>query len=93
MVACFCWMHFTGTRSSRTQYLINLGYIALALSTKSAMTTLREAIELESVKIGVVMLILGGMHFFNILMFAKMRRRGVTTTQIPPPPSPYSQAA
>jgi hypothetical protein len=63
-------------------YLINIGYIALALSTKGSLATLREAIELESVKIGVVLLILGAMHFFNILVFAKMRHRSTT----PPPP-------
>ncbi len=66
-------------------YLVNVGYIALALTTKSPMSTLREIIELESVKIGVVLLILGGMHFFNILVFAKMRSRGTTTGSMPPP--------
>lgn len=65
-------------------YLINVGYIALALSTTSSMATLRAVIELESVKIGVVLLILGAMHFFNILVFAKMRRRGTTGVQPPP---------
>lgn len=65
-------------------YLINIGYIALALSTRAPLTTLREAIELESTKIGVVLLILGGMHFFNILVFAKMRHR--STQPVPPPP-------
>lgn len=65
-------------------YLINLGYIALALSTTSPMSTLRQAIELESVKIGVVLLILGAMHFFNILVFAKMRRRATSGMQPPP---------
>ncbi len=64
-------------------YLINIGYIALALSTKAPLATLREAIELESTKIGVVLLILGAMHFFNILVFAKMRHRSV---QPAPPP-------
>jgi hypothetical protein len=57
-------------------YLINIGYIALALKTTSALSNLREVIELESGKIGVVLLILGGMHFFNIAVLAKMRRRG-----------------
>jgi hypothetical protein len=66
-------------------YLINVGYIALALRTTSPMSTFRQIIELESVKIGVVLLILGGMHFFNILVFAKMRNRA--TTGITPPPS------
>ena len=68
-------------------YLINVGYIALALKTAYAMNTLRQVIELESVKIGVVLLILGAMHFFNIMVFAKMRQRARTegTTQAAPP--------
>lgn len=57
-------------------YLINIGYIALALKTTSPLATLREGIELESTKIGVVLLILGAMHFFNILVLARMRKRG-----------------
>ena len=60
-------------------YLINVGYIALALKTTSTLATVREAIELESTKIGVVLLILGGMHFFNIYVLARMRRRGAQT--------------
>ena len=55
-------------------YLINVGYIALALKTRAPLTTAREVIELESTKLGVVLLILGGMHFFNILVLAKMRK-------------------
>jgi hypothetical protein len=58
-------------------YLINVGYITLALKTTEALVTLREVIELESNKIGVVLLILGAMHLFNIAVFAKMRRRVV----------------
>ena len=69
-------------------YLINIGYIALALQTGSPMTTFRQIIELESVKIGVVLLILGAMHFFNILVFAKMRNRATGTVPPPPPPPP-----
>jgi len=65
-------------------YLINVGYIALALKTTSSMATLREVIELESVKIGVVLLILGAMHFFNIFVFARMRRRATMPMQPPP---------
>jgi hypothetical protein len=57
-------------------YLINIGYIALALKTTSALATFREAIEPESTKIGDVLLILGAMHFFNVLVLAKMRKRG-----------------
>lgn len=65
-------------------YLINVGYIALALTTSSPMSNFREIIELESVKIGFVLLILGAMHFFNILVFAKMRNRATSGVSAPP---------
>jgi hypothetical protein len=55
-------------------YLINVGYIALALKTRAPLTTTREVIELESTKLGVVLLILGAMHFFNILVLSRMRK-------------------
>lgn len=56
-------------------YLINLGYIALALKTAYPLADFRQVIELESTKIGIVLLILGAMHFFNMLVLARMRRR------------------
>ena len=56
-------------------YLINVGNIALALKTEEPLTNFRQIIELESSKIGVVLLILGGMHFFNMFVLARMRRR------------------
>jgi hypothetical protein len=57
-------------------YLINVGYIALALKTAESLTTIRQVIELESTKIGVVLLILGAMHFFNMFVLTRMRRHG-----------------
>ena len=54
-------------------YLINVGYIAFALKTGAALSTVRQIIELESTKIGVVLLMLGIVHFLNILVLAKMR--------------------
>jgi len=62
-------------------YLINVGYITLALKTTAALATLRQVIELESYKIGVVLLILGVMHVFNIMIFARMRNRAVRPQQ------------
>jgi hypothetical protein len=56
-------------------YLINVGYIAVALKTTEALTTSREVIELESGKVGVVLLILGAMHFFNIFVLSRMRQK------------------
>ena len=67
-------------------YLINIGYVALALKESIAPADLREVLETISRKIGVVMLVLGGMHFFNVLVFSKMRRRALL--QMMPPPVP-----
>ena len=56
-------------------YLINIGYIALALRTTNPLTTVCEAIEFESTKVGIALLILGGMHFFNMYVLARTRSR------------------
>jgi len=67
-------------------YLINFGYVSLALRLGYAVTTAEESIEALSVKIGMVLLVLGGMHFFNLFVFSRMRRR--TQTRNHPPVSP-----
>lgn len=54
-------------------YLVNLGYIAFALKTNFPPNTLREILELESTKLGMVLLILGIMHCFNILALGTLR--------------------
>ena len=64
-------------------YLINIGFVALALKTSDPVLSTRYAIELVADKLGYVMLILGGMHFFNLYVFARIRHRG---RNIPPPP-------
>lgn len=56
-------------------YLINIGYVTLALSAYGTLDTLRGAIELVSDKIGIVLLVLGGMHFFNLFIFSRLRKR------------------
>jgi hypothetical protein len=61
-------------------YLINLGYVALALKATENLDSLRQAIELVSDKIGVVLLVLGGMHFFNLFVFSRMRKRARSST-------------
>ncbi|MEP6585555.1 MAG: hypothetical protein ABJB70_02400 [Candidatus Udaeobacter sp.] len=70
-------------------YLINIGYVALALKERIAPTDVREVLETISRKIGVVMLVLGAMHFFNILVFSKMRRRALLHA-VPPPIPPQA---
>jgi hypothetical protein len=56
-------------------YLINFGYVSLALKLGYNVETAQEGIEALSVKVGMVLLVLGGMHFFNLFIFSRMRRR------------------
>lgn len=56
-------------------YLINIGYVALALRATETLNTLRGAIELVSDKVGLVLLVLGFMHFFNLFVFSRIRKR------------------
>jgi hypothetical protein len=65
-------------------YLINLGYVSLALKLGYELETAQQGIEALSVKVGAVLLVLGGMHFFNLLVFSRMRRRA-TLENAPPP--------
>src|SRR5438067_13489389 len=67
-------------------YLINIGYVTLALKYGDKPTTTQEAIEFLSTKVGLVLVVLGGMHFFNVFNFAKMRRKGTRPVHVLPPP-------
>ena len=66
-------------------YLINIGFVSLALKTQTNIFTARGAIELLSDKIGMVLLTLGGMHFFNLYVFSRIRK-GARRQLVPPPP-------
>src|SRR5919202_4205310 len=55
-------------------YLINFGYVSLALRVGTAVESARESIEVLSWKVGLVLLVLGAMHFFNLLVFSRIRR-------------------
>jgi hypothetical protein len=68
-------------------YLINIGYVALALKEGSAPQDIRGVLETLSSKIGVVLLVLGGMHFFNLFVLSRMRRRALLHN-MPPPVQP-----
>lgn len=74
-------------------YLINLGFVALFLRTGTKPETMVAAVEYIASKIGVVMLVLGAMHFFNMFNIARMRRRAKahdaqTSAPAPTPPAP-----
>jgi len=65
-------------------YLINLGYVALALRTADQVETTRAAVETLSYKVGLVLLVLGGMHLMNVLVFSRVRSRALGAGTPPP---------
>ena len=67
-------------------YLINIGYVTMALKYAAKADNLQEAVEAVSAKVGLVMLILGGMHFLNLIVFARWRRRALLHATPPPIP-------
>jgi hypothetical protein len=65
-------------------YLINLGWVTLVLKTQLAPQSTAEIFEVLSYKLGIVLLILGVMHFFNIFIFNRMRKNAIYETAPPP---------
>src|SRR5215813_3831089 len=59
-------------------YLINIGYVTLALRYGEKPTDVTGAMEYLSSKVGLVLVVLGAMHFFNMYAILKLRRK---TTQ------------
>jgi len=51
------------------------GLCRLAPSSVTPSATAQEGIEALSVKVGTVLLVLGGMHFFNLFIFSRMAPR------------------
>jgi len=60
-------------------YLINFGYVLRNLSIRKNIETLAESIESLSLKIGLIIVILGLMHFFNLLILFFFRARALKT--------------
>jgi len=54
-------------------YLINIGFVCLALRYGSKPADLVGAVEYLSTKIGLVIVLLGCMHFFNMRMLVRLR--------------------
>lgn len=56
-------------------YLLNLGFVSLYLRVDSTVADVAGVFEQLSVKVGVVTLVLGVLHFFNVYVFNAIRRR------------------
>lgn len=57
-------------------YLVNIGYVALALRYGEHPDSAVTAVESVSTKIGMVLMLLGVMHFFNLYALSKFRSWG-----------------
>ena len=71
-------------------YLINLGYVSLALKLGYDIESTAEGIEALSWKVGLVLVVLGTMHFFNLYVFSRIRNRSHAR---PIPPTPVQPGA
>ncbi|HEX2712368.1 MAG TPA: hypothetical protein VHM88_09125 [Candidatus Acidoferrales bacterium] len=61
-------------------YLINVGFVSILLRSDATLSDLRQAIEFVSSKIGIVLLVLGAMHFFNLFAFLPTAKRFFAVT-------------
>jgi hypothetical protein len=65
-------------------YLVNVGFVSLYLKLSAEVPDVRGVFEALSGKMGVVLLVLGAMHFFNVLIFTRLRRRAEIERSGPP---------
>jgi len=74
-------------------YLVNTGFVTLALKYGEKAIDAQTALEILSSKVGLVLVVLGVMHFLNLYVFSKLRRRAVHHRTVPPPlPHPHVSA-
>jgi len=65
-------------------YLINIGYAVYTLTITENILDARQLVEGLSIKVGAIILILGGMHFLNMLVFYKLRKRALLEKKFEP---------
>lgn len=64
-------------------YLINMGFVTLALRHGVKPLNAVQAIEFLSTKVGLVLLVLGAMHFFNLFVIARWGQRATRAINHP----------
>jgi hypothetical protein len=65
-------------------WLINCGWVVLTLKSGEPAENAQQVIENLGSKVGSVLVVLGVMHFFNLYVFNRMRRRALADRQPPP---------
>ncbi len=68
-------------------YLVNIGFVTLAIKVGLQGQGIAGMFETVSMKVGAVLLALGAMHFLNLYVFSRIRRRAMLA-QEPPPVQP-----
>jgi hypothetical protein len=71
-------------------YLVNLGFVCLYLKLTRAVENGQEVFEGLGSKLGIVLLVLGGMHFMNLFIFNRLRRNSEDRKLMMPPVRPNS---
>jgi len=65
-------------------YLVNFGFVSLHLKLYQDVVDGRQTIEALADKVGVVLVVLGIMHFGNLYVFSRIRRRATLGDAFPP---------
>lgn len=65
-------------------YLVNFGYMTLNLQQRNTIADTTGIIEALSIKVGLVLLVLGAMHFFNLYVFSRIRKKRYAHSMLPP---------
>lgn len=58
-------------------YLVNLGFAALWLNIGQQVSGARDLVPVLSVKLGIVLLVVGALHLLNLVVFSRIRRNAV----------------
>ncbi|MGN6648120.1 MAG: hypothetical protein ACTHJT_16470 [Cytophaga sp.] len=61
-------------------YLVNAGFVLPFLEQNKGLTTMADCVEFLAFKIGFIYLVLGGMHFTNILIFVLIEKKSNPST-------------
>ena len=66
-------------------YLVKLGFVSLALRSDGVVSSATDSVELLSRKLGLVLVVLGALHLFNVLVLSRTRRHRSTELRYRPP--------
>jgi len=65
-------------------YLVNVGYVLWMLRTWQEIAAIRQLIEHISERVGVVLVVVGLMHLFNVFMLSRWRKASLRNAAVVP---------